>query len=668
MWIQKRQLRRFVSVFLAALILAIGFAGFHNHRAYALDNGLAKTPPMGYNDWNAFGCNVSAKLIKESAKAMVDSGMKAAGYKYVNIDDCWMKHSRDANGNLVPDPQKFPNGMKAVADYVHSLGLKIGIYESAGTTTCAGYPGSIGHEKQDAETFAKWGIDYLKYDNCGDHLGQSLKQRYTAMRDALAATGRDIVFSMCEWGNENPSTWAGPIANLWRTTGDINDSYGSMVSIFHQNVGLYAAAGPGHWNDPDMLEIGNGGMSLREYRTEFSLWSEMAAPLLAGTDLRNMSDAIKHIYTNRKVIAVDQDPLGKQGKPVQSNKGHWVLTKPLANGERAVVLFNETDQAAAIHTTVKQVGLGHASPAYLLHNLWTDKVTETTGNISATVPAHGVVMYRVSRGTPDQAPPNVSLSVDTPSLAIPGKTTKIQVKLANNGRIAASNVQASLDVPKGWTVQPSAKQSLGTMPPAGPKQSKNLTWELNVPKDTKPGTKDLTAHVTYTYGDDNKTAELQAPISIQIPPPAPTDNSYVSDLPFFGTPQNGWGPVERDMSNGETAKGDGHTITLNGVTYNKGLGVHAPSKVSFFIGGGFSKFVSDIGLDDEKDGSPGSVVFQVWGDGKKLYDSGLMLEDSATKHVSVDISGVNVLTLVVTDGGNGNNSDHSDWAGAQILK
>ncbi|HEV2348183.1 MAG TPA: glycoside hydrolase family 27 protein, partial [Actinocrinis sp.] len=284
--------------------------------ARALSNGLALTPPMGWNDWNAFGCNVSESLVEQTAQYMVTSGMKAAGYQYVNIDDCWMTSSRDASGNLVADPNKFPDGMKAVADYVHGLGLKLGLYEEAGTATCAGFPGSLGHETQDANLFASWGVDYLKYDNCNGG-SEPTQQRYDAMRDALAATGRPILFALCEWGVDSVWTWGAQTGNMWRTTSDISANFGSMLSIFHSNVALAQYAGPGGWNDPDMLEVGNG-MSATEDQSEFSLWSQMAAPLLAGTDLRNASAATMAIYLNKDVIAVDQDPLGRQGVEVSS--------------------------------------------------------------------------------------------------------------------------------------------------------------------------------------------------------------------------------------------------------------------------------------------------------------------------------------------------------------
>ncbi len=374
--------------------------------AHALSNGLALTPPMGWNDWNAYGCNVSETLVKQTADKIVSSGLAGAGYQYVNIDDCWLQHSRDSAGNLQPDFGKFPDGISGTAAYVHSKGLKLGIYEDAGTSTCAGYPGSLGHETQDARSFASWGVDYLKYDNCynnGSSTTQQYISRYTAMRDALAATGRPIVYSICEWGVNSPATWAGNIGHLWRTTGDIGANFSSMLSIFHQNVGLDSYAGPGHWNDPDMLEVGNG-MSATEDRAHFSLWAEMAAPLLAGNNLVNASSTTLSILGNKAVIAVDQDSLGKQGHQISSSGGLDVLAKPLAGGDVSVVLFNENSGTANISTTASAIGKTGSS-SYTLTDLWSNATSTTTGTISASVPGHGVVMYRVSGGTTSTASP-----------------------------------------------------------------------------------------------------------------------------------------------------------------------------------------------------------------------------------------------------------------------
>jgi len=402
-----RRIIALITVPLALAASAVSIQAALAPTASALNNGLARTPPMGWNDWNAFKCNVSEQLVEQTALAMHKNGMQAAGYQYVNIDDCWAEPQRDANGNLVPDPAKFPDGIKSVADYVHSLGLKLGIYEDSGTHTCSshGFPGSLGHEYQDALTFAEWRVDYLKYDDCDippdGQNQQATIQRYDTMRDALAAarakTGHAIVFSICEktdYGVPN-STWS-PVGNLWRTTGDIHDTFASMLSNFTKNVQLADLARPGAWNDPDMLEIGNGGMTATEERTEFSLWAEMAAPLIAGTDLRSPSAQTLATYENKNVIAVDQDRLGQQGRPVQDANGLWVLTKPLADGSRAVVLFNSTGTAATISTTATQVGLWPA-PSYSLKDLWQGTTSDTTGTISGSVPAHGVIMYRVTR-------------------------------------------------------------------------------------------------------------------------------------------------------------------------------------------------------------------------------------------------------------------------------
>ncbi|MFR0359212.1 glycoside hydrolase family 27 protein [Streptomyces sediminimaris] len=393
-------LRRTLALTLSAVLLAVAaplFALGAAQPAAALGNGLAPTPQMGFNDWNAYGCNVSESLIKSTARAMHTNGMQAAGYSYVNIDDCWMTRNRDSGGHLVPDPAKFPDGIKGTADYVHSLGLKLGIYEDAGTATCAGYPGSLGHERTDAQSFASWGVDYLKYDNC-NNTGVPARTRYTAMRDALAATGRPILFSLCNWGQENVWTWGADVGNSWRTTGDISPSFSSMLSIFHSNVGLASYAGPGHWNDPDMLEVGNGSMTGTENRSEFSLWAEMAAPLIAGTNIPQASAATLSTLTNSRVIAVDQDALGKQGTMVSSAGGLDVLAKPLANGDVSVALFNETGSTATITTTAAAIGKTGA-PSYTLTDLWSGASSGTSGTISASVPAHGTVMYRVAGGT-----------------------------------------------------------------------------------------------------------------------------------------------------------------------------------------------------------------------------------------------------------------------------
>jgi len=361
-------------------------------------------PPMGWNGFNHFYHAVTAITVAAMANAIVSSGMKRAGYTYVNLDGGWDLRYRNSIGGLIPEPAKFPNGIKPVADYVHSLGLKFGIYSSAGFENCAGTSaGSYGHFRQDAAAFASWGVDYLKLDYCFipyhnyPHMNRKQISRMLAaeMANALVSTGRQIVYDVNDVTNNEPWSSAPGRANLWRTTPDIQDRYASMLMNFTRNVRHYMHAGPGGWNDPDMLEIGNGGMSFTEYQSQFSLWAEMAAPLIAGNDLTTMSPATQSILTNRAVIAIDQDPLGRQGYPVVSAGGHWVLTKPLANGDRAVVFFNQTNTEATMTTTAAVVGVSTASE-YSVLNLWTGISTETGGLLSATVPAHGAVLYEIS--------------------------------------------------------------------------------------------------------------------------------------------------------------------------------------------------------------------------------------------------------------------------------
>jgi len=389
--------------FVFACVLAILFSA---GEAYAWDNGMALTPPMGWNSWNKFGCNVSEDLLRSMADGLVSSGMKDAGYQYVVIDDCWQV-SRDADGNIVPDATRFPTGMKALGDYIHSKGLKFGIYSDAGEKTCAGRPGSQGHEYQDAIIYAKWGVDYLKYDWC--HTGKrNAEEAYATMHDALKATGRPIVFSMCEWGTAKPWQWAKDTGNLWRTTGDISDHWEGkkkwpdggccslgMLDILDLQVGLDSFAGPGHWNDPDMLEVGNGGMTATEYRAHFSLLCILNAPLIAGNDLRSMSPEIKEILTNKEVIAVNQDPLGREAKRVWKDGELEVWAKPMADGSRAVLLLNRGAGEAEIAVPWTTL----AYPEHLsasVRDLWAHKdLGKVMGKFSAKVGSHDVLVVTV---------------------------------------------------------------------------------------------------------------------------------------------------------------------------------------------------------------------------------------------------------------------------------
>ncbi|HQT92271.1 MAG TPA: glycoside hydrolase family 27 protein, partial [Candidatus Kryptobacter bacterium] len=368
---------------------------------------------MGWNSWNKFGPNVNEQMIREMADAMVSSGMKAAGYEFINIDDTWEGY-RDSLGFIHPDSTRFPRGMKALADYVHSKGLKLGIYSDCGDKTCAGRIGSRGHEYQDALSYAKWGIDYLKYDWCNTE-GMNPVGAYTTMRDALYATGRPIVFSICEWGSSKPWLWAENVGNLWRTTGDISANFDhnidhgtwtqlSVMSILDLQNGLRKYAGPGHWNDPDMLEVGNG-MTSNEDRAHFSMWCMLAAPLIAGNDLRDMTPETKEILENKEVIAVDQDSLGIEGFRYSSADSIEIWFKPLERGDWAMCFLNRSLATKKVGFDFKKESVSDSlsgrnadftNTVYSLRNLWSKKdIGNTRKPFEASVPGHDVLMLRL---------------------------------------------------------------------------------------------------------------------------------------------------------------------------------------------------------------------------------------------------------------------------------
>ena len=375
--------------------------------------GLAKTPPMGWNSWNKFACDVSEKMIREEADAMAASGMKDAGYQYIVIDGCWQV-SRDSLGFIVADPQRFPSGIKALADYVHSKGLKFGIYSCAGDKTCAGRPAGRGHEYQDALMYAKWGVDYLKYDWCNTGK-MNAEEAYSTMRDALYAAGRPIVFSLCEWGNNKPWLWGAQVGHLWRTTGDIYSCFdckknngtwfaNGVLQILDMQEGLRKFAGPGHWNDPDMLEVGNG-MPVNEDRAHFTMWCMLAAPLISGNDLRNMTPETKAILTNRDAIAINQDSLGIQGFKYISKDSVETWLKPLAGGKWAVCLLNKAKaprpvmidwKTLTVTDSLSQRTLDTSKEIYKIKDIWQNKETgDTRKSLKAILPAHDVLCLKL---------------------------------------------------------------------------------------------------------------------------------------------------------------------------------------------------------------------------------------------------------------------------------
>jgi len=498
---------------------------------------LAATPPMGWNSWNRFGCDINEALIRETADELVSSGMRDAGYVYLNLDDCWQS-DRTQEGTIVADPDRFPGGIPALADYVHSRGLKFGLYTCAGTHTCQERPGSAGYEDIDARTYAEWGVDYVKVDWCNTE-GLDSRTRYAIMRRAMDRAGRPMVLSICNWGLDAPHLWGPNTGQLWRTSGDIADFYGSMFLNFCLTQGLSAFAGPGHWNDPDMLEVGNGGMTEEEYRTHFSLWAILAAPLLAGNDLRRMSPADRDILLNREVIAVDQDPLGLPGVcPDGVNTGVWA--RPVAReGGRAVVLYNALFNRIAL--SVRWQDLGLAPGGAEVRDLWEHR---------------------------------------------------------DLGRFE-TGFQADLE----------------------PHQSRMLL----------------------VAGTENSP---------------PSGRTWLSDHPWMYA-ANGRGLVQKDRSAG------GRPLSLDGTVYPKGLGVAASSVILVHLGGKCSRFEAEVGIDDEA-GAAGTVIFQVFADGKAIFHSGLLHGGLPSRRVDVSLNGARLLKLTVSAAGDSVLGDHADWAGAAL--
>jgi alpha-galactosidase len=630
----------------------------------SLTTTLAATPPMGFNDWNAFGCGVDEALIKQTADFLVSSGLKRDGYQYVNIDDCWSLKQRGPDARLVPDPVKFPDGIKGVADYVHSKGLKLGIYGDAGTQTCAGYPGSLGHEVLDAQTWADWGVDYVKYDNCNNQSDGSQAdyiRRYTAMRDAIDKTGRPMVFSICEWGTSQPWLWGAGVGNLWRTTGDVSDNWTSVRSIISQNALVAQYAGPGHWNDPDMLEIGNGGMTPAEYRSQMSMWAMMAAPLLIGTDLRTASADTLAILGNKDIIAVDQDRLGVQGKVVVNGGGLMVLGKPLADGDYAIALYNSTDSLATVNVAASAAGL-KAARAYRLQDLWSGKVLEARSTISAAVPAHGTVVYRVGPlDDPGRVAPSVTAGASLGTL-IPGPSGgTLTTTVTNRGADAIKNLTVSVRAPAGWTATASASSSSRRLHTDA---TLRTTWTVGVPDAVTAGSYPITITAAYTWGRRHTAGSATSEIVATVVTAPAAGRWHLSGLATASS-SNAVGPVEIDQSNGGPAPGDGALITIAGMYYDRGLGTTAPSEIDYYLGGRCSQLVTEVGVDDEASAVT-PATFTVYADNTAAATSGPVASGDPPKALTAGLTGATWLRLVATgsgtaaDGSPANN--HADWA------
>jgi alpha-galactosidase len=655
-----------VAVVLAALGLCIGTATAARSAPSAPEAASpALTPPMGWNDWNRFGCNIDETIVRQTADALVSSGLAADGYRYVNVDDCWEAPQRTAQGELTADPAKFPSGMKALADYVHGLGLKFGLYTAAGDWTCQHRPGSGGHYATDAATFASWGVDYVKFDWCGAQ--GDPEQLADQFRSALDGTGRPIVLSVSRHGEG--WTWRTHPAQLWRTSADIDDNWNTMLRNAEEEAGIAGAAGPGHWNDPDMLEVGNGAMTATEYRAHFSLWAVLAAPLISGTDLRGASPQTLSILGNREVIAVDQDLAGREGDRIFSDGDREVWVKPLADGGRAVVLFNRGVTARRISTTAQAVGLPSSS-RYAVHDLWAHSTTYSTGSLTAFVPPHGAAMFRVEPTAPASAGAMTTLSA-APGLLPAGRAAPVEVRLETAGQQPLTGVRLALSGPAGWRITP-AGHMVGAAAPGHPATAQfRVTPPAGDRNTGTPAT--LTAHATYQAADSHAPTSMNADDGVVVPPAAPTGDIALSHHPRLEN-DNGWYlPAKVDHSFGDDFCGDctGGTLSLDGHTFATGLGTYASSQMSYYLGGNCSSLDVTVGVDDEvanmswplPQNPVGTATFAIYGDGHLLLGTGKMSFGDHAVHRVLDVRGVHELKLVNTSAKDGNFLDHADWAG-----
>jgi len=488
-------------------------------------NGVALTPPMGFNSWYQYRCSISESIMLGTAQALVSSGLAKLGYNYVNLDDCWMAPARASDGELQADPTRFPHGIKWLADQIHAMGLKLGIYESAGNITCQHLPGSLGHYQQDADTFASWGVDFVKVDTCGSVGSTNLSADYQQFGQDLVATGRPIVYSEelpIEAGNANSSdprylpdiSTSSKISNMWRIAPDLYPNFdGTVFGHLTEDLPLAGYAHPGAWNDLDMLGIGTSEFqwTVAEEKAQISIWAELASPLLASADLTNMSDATKQVLSNPGVIAVDQDPLGKQGQLVAQQGPVYIVAKPLANGDAAVLLVNTSSVPQQASTTAQAAGLP-STGAYAVRDLWSNTTRESAGTITATVPPGSTVMYRVSplnSGVGETAPAT-HVSVAVPA-AQPGQTVTVPATFSNDGRQAVTGASLSLKVPSGWQVSGSPAAA-GAVPGGGQLSG---SWQVTVPPGAQASYYTVTATADYTWstihaGTESGQGSLQA--------------------------------------------------------------------------------------------------------------------------------------------------------------
>jgi alpha-galactosidase len=643
-------------------------------------NGLALTPPMGWNDWYQYRCGVTQADVLANAQALVSSGLAKLGYDYVNLDDCWMAPARAADGQLQADPTRFPDGIAWLAGQLHAMGLKLGVYESFGTTTCQGKPGSYGHYQQDADTFASWGVDFLKFDYCGVPAGTtsaSLEADYDQMSKALVATGHHIVFSEelpVAAGDANPANpdylpyvaYSSQIANMWRVAQDETTTYDSTVfGHLANDLPLSGYAHPGAWNDLDMLLPGTTGYdwNLIQEETQMSIWAEMASPLIASSDLTSMTADTKAVLGNKAVIAVDQDPLGKQGKLVAQQDGVDIVSKPLADGDIAVLLANTSSDTQTVSTTARAAGL-HAAGAYSVRDLWANTTRETAGTITETVPAQSATLVQVAPLTAGAAvryPPltDASATADVPALysgsqfavATPGQAVTVPATLTNDGLAPVTDASLSLAGPSGWNAGPPVTARIIR---AG--RALKASWQVTVPPGTAAGTYTLTATAGYRWGPGTAgSGSGQTAIQVAVPPSGTPTLDQLSWLSAV----NGYGAI------GINENHYGGPLSIHGTVYPHGLWVNSVATLYYYLGGNCSTFTADLGLDDSDKGT-GAVTYQIYADGTEVYDSGVVTNSTPVIHASVSVTGAQVLELYVGEGNGTINYGNADFGDPQL--
>lgn len=551
-----------------------------NSQASPSYNGLALTPPMGFNSWYQYRCGISESIVLATARALVSSGLASDGYNYVNLDDCWLAPTRASDGELQADPTRFPHGIKWLADQVHAMGLKFGIYESIGDQTCQHLPGMLGHYQQDADTFASWGVDFLKVDTCGSVGSTDISADYEQVGQDLLATGRPIVYSQelaIEAGNANSSdprylpliSLSSEISNMWRVAPDMYPNFEAVFGHLTEDLPLASYAHPGAWNDLDMLSgAAEFQWTVPEQQTQMSIWAELASPLLISSDVPDMPAATRQVLSNKAVIAVDQDPLGKQGQLVAQQGPVYIVAKQLANGDAAVLFVNTSSVPQQASTTAQAAGLANES-AYEVQDLWANTTRESAGVIAATVPPAGSVMYRVSplrTGVGESAP--VSDASVTVQATQPGQTVTVPATFTNDGRQAVTDASLSLNVPSGWQVS-GTPVTAGAIPSGGQLSG---SWQVTVPPGTPASYYTVTATANYTWSTTH-TVSKSSQGSIQVGDAlagyAPEEFAMSEKYPPYGSEVT---PLYRDVLS------DGTQTLLPGSPISVGSD---PSEVAF---------------------------------------------------------------------------------------